>query len=357
MRIKSYYAQTIPEAMKQARIELGEDAVIIASSKTSGETQRLGAYEVVFGITEQSGGASKTAAPESQATAGLDRLKDRMENLRKSVTSKREQVVAAKANVSAKLASALVNTGFPKPLADEIASAAQTRLRERKQDMISAVRAELAGRVKVSPKLGTAGQSRSIVALVGPSGSGKTTTIAKLAAGYGLAAGRPLRLISMDTYRIGGTDLLSKYAGGMGLDLETPANPEDLERRLRTGSKNELLLIDTPAPRPGDTELAPLLARSAGIDVHLVLPAYASAGELGAMAAKFKAFLPSKLLFTGVDQCASGASMLAYAIEAGLPVSFTGCGQEVPEDLEEASASSLMSRVLPGLIDAAASAA
>lgn len=61
MRIKSYYAQTIPEAMERARVELGDDAMIIASNRTSGDTQRLGAYEVVFGVVDQGSAIEKPA--------------------------------------------------------------------------------------------------------------------------------------------------------------------------------------------------------------------------------------------------------------------------------------------------------
>jgi flagellar biosynthesis protein FlhF len=374
VKIKSYYAQTIPEAMERARVELGDDAMIIASNRTAGDTQRLGTYEVVFGVTDQGSGAEKPAlAPRPatptppQATAGLERLKERMEDLRKSVSNKREQISAAKATSSAKttnaarIASVLVQTGFPRALADEIAATAQRRLRDKKQDMLAAIRAEISSRVQVSPRLGAVGQSRSTVALIGPPGVGKTTTIAKLAVKYGLAAGRPTRLISTDTFRMGGTDLLRKYADAMGIRLETPATADALERRLESEDRNELLLIDTPGFRPVDSEtsgaLASLLSKRADVDVHLVLPAYASLTDLNGMTIRLKSFLPSKLIFTGVDQCLSGASMLAYSIDAGLPVSFTGCGQEVPEDLEEASSSTLMSRLLPGLMDAAASAA
>ena len=153
MKIKSYYAQTIPEAMERARVELGDDAMIIASNRTAGDTQRLGTYEVVFGVTDQGSGAEKPAlAPRPatstppQATAGLERLKERMEDLRKSVSNKREQISAAKATSSAKtanaarIASVLVQTGFPRALADEIAATAQRRLRDKKQDMLAAIR-------------------------------------------------------------------------------------------------------------------------------------------------------------------------------------------------------------------------
>jgi flagellar biosynthesis protein FlhF len=360
--------------MDRARVELGDDAMIIASNRTSGDTQRLGTYEVVFGVVDPASAAGKpvlaprpAASPQPQPAAGLVRLKDRMEDLRKSVSSKREQISAAKATSpakainAAKIASILVQTGFPNALADEIASAAQPRLRDKKQDILAGIRAEISSRVQVSPRLGTLGQPRSIVALIGPPGVGKTTTIAKLAVKYGLAASRPTRLISTDTFRIGGTDLLRKYADAMGLPLETPVSTNALERRLEYEDRNELVLIDTPGFRPNDSEtsgaLASLLSKRADVDIHLLLPAYASATDLNGMAIRFKTFLPSKLVFTGIDQCLSGASMLAYAIDSGLPVSFVGCGQAVPEDLEEASSSTLMSRLLPGLMEAAASAA
>ena len=100
-----------------------------------------------------------------------------------------------------------------------------------------------------------------------------------------------------------------------------------------------------------------MLPHRADTDVHLVLPAYACPADLAAIASRFKTFLPSKLIFTGMDDGAFGGSMLAHAIETDSPISFVGCGQAVPEDLEEGSAAALTARLLPGLIDAVASAA
>jgi len=147
----------------------------------------------------------------------------------------------------------------------------------------------------------------------------------------------------------------------MGVQFEAPLKVDALERCLDAGHRNELVLIDTPGYLSPDSErtsaLSSVIAKRADIDVHLVLPAYASAAGLTAMSARFKRFLPSRLLFTGVDECASVASMLAYSIESGLPISFTGCGPEVPEDLQAASPSGFLSQLLPGLGDAAESAA
>jgi flagellar biosynthesis protein FlhF len=190
---------------------------------------------------------------------------------------------------------------------------------------------------------------------------GKTSTLVKLAVTYGLATGRPTRFISTDTHRLGGSELLTRYARWMGVKVELPGSIDALERVMGTGDRNELVLIDTAglsrANLASAMPLAGFLSKRAGVDVHLVAPAYASAHALASIAAQFKPFLPSKLLFTGVDMAESVAPVLALAIAGDLPVSFLGTGDQVPEDLEEAVAAKLAARLLPALMEAAAPAA
>src|ERR1035438_7609088 len=50
MRIKSYYARTVEDAMAQASQELGPDAMLLNSRKAPQEALHLGVYEVVFAI-------------------------------------------------------------------------------------------------------------------------------------------------------------------------------------------------------------------------------------------------------------------------------------------------------------------
>lgn len=51
MRLKSYFAPSVDEAIERARTELGPDAMLLNSRKIAAEQAHLGAYEVVFGIT------------------------------------------------------------------------------------------------------------------------------------------------------------------------------------------------------------------------------------------------------------------------------------------------------------------
>src|SRR5918912_533581 len=53
MRLKSYFAESVQDAIDQARSELGPEAMLLNSKKIAPEQQHLGAYEVVFGITEE----------------------------------------------------------------------------------------------------------------------------------------------------------------------------------------------------------------------------------------------------------------------------------------------------------------
>jgi len=352
VRIKSYFAKSITEAMERARVELGPDAMIIASNKTAGDAMRLGAYEVVFGLADQ---ASAAEPEKPQANEGLERLRARMESMRISVSKKREQVSAAKAPVAGRIAAVLRNSGFSPDLADELGSSVQNRCRDGKQDILGGLRAELNARVRVAPKPG------ATISLVGPAGAGKTTTLVKLAVAYGIAKGRPVRLISTDTYRLGGTDLLRRYADAMGVAFEASANVDALQRILENQNHECLTLIDTPGPSASNGEanaaLASFLAKRADIEVHLVLPSFAGSEELRGMAGKFKSFVPSKLLFTGLDSCSNTGPMLAFALQRETAISFLGTGPEVPEDLEEAAAGSLTARLLPSLMDVAVAAA
>src|ERR1700736_5321768 len=50
MTIKSYFAGSVESAIQQARADLGTDAMLITSRRSSPEARHLGAYEVVFGV-------------------------------------------------------------------------------------------------------------------------------------------------------------------------------------------------------------------------------------------------------------------------------------------------------------------
>jgi flagellar biosynthesis protein FlhF len=63
---------------------------------------------------------------------------------------------------------------------------------------------------------------------------------------------------------------------------------------------------------------------------------------------RFAAFAPSKLLFTHMDEAQGNGPVLETALRSGLPVSFLANGQQVPEDIEEASLDRLLGSLAIG---------
>jgi flagellar biosynthesis GTPase FlhF len=65
MKIKSYFSNSVEKAIQEARQEMGAEAMLLTTRRSSPETRRLGAYEVVFGLPAQ----AQTVTPPSSVPA------------------------------------------------------------------------------------------------------------------------------------------------------------------------------------------------------------------------------------------------------------------------------------------------
>src|SRR5437016_11083868 len=173
MKLKSYFSATVEAAMEEARKELGEDALLVNARPSTPETRRLGAYEVVFGVSPRT--AEPLGLPAPPAGNGVDRLSQDVADLRREI----ERMAMA---MRGQRSSREEDSQYA-PELDRLAA------QELDEDLIHAVAdgAPLEELFQTDATLGRAGVERKIVALVGPPGTGKTTTLTKLAARYGLA--------------------------------------------------------------------------------------------------------------------------------------------------------------------------
>src|ERR1035438_3345625 len=91
MKLKSYFANTVEDAMSMARQELGSDAMLVNSRKSSLETRHLGAYEVVFvsempaSDPQESGGAGPKRVPGDRLAQQMRELKIELEGMRRTI--------------------------------------------------------------------------------------------------------------------------------------------------------------------------------------------------------------------------------------------------------------------------------
>jgi hypothetical protein len=62
IRVKSYFANTVEEALVLGRQDFGDDALLLESKRTREGEEHLGAYEVVIGCPRSDAPASPTPA-------------------------------------------------------------------------------------------------------------------------------------------------------------------------------------------------------------------------------------------------------------------------------------------------------
>jgi flagellar biosynthesis protein FlhF len=368
MRLKSYFAGTVEAAMALAREELGPDAMLVQSKKTTPETRHIGQYEVVFALPEpeppaKSGSHAMIASFKQvfsteretaieKLSTELDALKKRIENMAGALAPGLAAAMPAPAQLESQPADSTAMQQLRKTELDaELIEMLRNEIAG-SRDSTDAIREALSRRVQVDSNLGVAGASRRIVALVGPPGAGKTTTLVKLAARYGLTARRSVHLISTDVFRIGAAEQLRLYASILGVGFQTIETPLLLAQALEEHRRKDLIFIDTPGrvreDHPEIAELASFIASDPDIDVHLVLPVSNRSVDLTRIVDRYSIFRPAKLIFTRLDETGCYGPLINQCWGTGKPVSFLAGGELIPEDLEEASVSRILDLVVHG---------
>ncbi len=375
MKLKSYFTDSIQDALEKARLELGPDAVLISSNRTSSDLKDLGAYEVVFGLPQsntQFFRAESKLTPAQNALVSTDPVLRELADLRRQIESFGHSVTRSALTRTteqlrpelANILNRLVNSGFSSEFAHEIIEVVSQRTRCSKEqsyhtirdhrdlfarDLLNAaVEEEIASRFAVNSSLGSERDAATSVMFVGPPGAGKTTSLIKLGLRFGVKEKRPVHLLSLDTLRIGGCEQLSTYARITGIGFQALADVSNLSPALSISVDKRLTMIDTPGFSASDeTEIEDLarVVRDLPVEVHLVLPAYTSLGVAQQIFQRFAKLNPAKLLLTQVDAVEGTAGLIELAAKSGLTLSFFGTGQQVPEDIEQPTKSLLLNQL------------
>ncbi|MCS7026682.1 MAG: hypothetical protein NZV14_17935 [Bryobacteraceae bacterium] len=368
MRLKSYYSSSIEAAIRQARLELGEEAMLVEARKAPAEAQHLGEHEVIFAVPADSSISSQPGS-WSQNPAGLGFAKNDAGELRYTSgdrvafgeTHFKPFAPAAPASGPLdedleQLFDSLVREDFPREISRHIlhhcrpsapvnGASKETSRRETLQEV-------LAARIRVEPPGGASGGPLQAprIAFVGPPAAGKTTSLIKLAIRFGLATGRRLQILSLDNLRVAASEQLRTIGAIVGVQVQEVEHLGDLRAHLQAASEQAWLWIDTPGFGPRDglamEELAAALARLDDVETHLVVPATMRSAEMMQICQRYACFRPDKLLVTHLDEAICLGSIFTAMAVTERPVCFFSTGQQIPEDLEPASAKEILERTL-----------
>ena len=201
-------------------------------------------------------------------------------------------------------------------------------------------------KIDIDPPLRFGGKGSKIVIIVGPTGVGKTTTIAKLAAIYGIGDGRDparsVRIITIDNYRIAAKQQIETYAEIMRIPVTLVESAADLQKKLALYQDTDLILVDTIGRSPRDlaklAEMKEVLA-SCGSQacVYLALAATTKMSDTEEILRQFAPFGYRAVILTKLDETMRIGNVISSLARHRKPVAYLCDGQGVPQDLEEAS--------------------
>ena len=313
MRLKSYIAPSMAEAMALIREELGDDAIIVSTQRAAGGK-----------------GVRITAALEPG-----DR-DDEIDDLLRE---------AERTPVADVVKDALVDHNLPPRLVEQLTHAARGCGLD---DPQAACAAALESNFVFAP-LPDHGAPRPFL-LVGPPGNGKSMTVAKLAA-RSTMKGRRVGVISADNVRAGANSQLSAFTSILKIDLISARGPETLQRAINNClGQYDIVFVDSPGLNPfkqGDLDYLAAMVEAANVEPILVLAAGGDPVEAGEIGEAFGGVGATRLLATRLDTTRRLGSILAAAEAAPLMLCDVSASARVVNGVTPISAAVMARMIMP----------
>ncbi|MDP2271466.1 MAG: flagellar biosynthesis protein FlhF [Archangium sp.] len=374
---RTFRAPDTRSALAMVKAALGADAIILATKEVDNGLFRAKEIEVTAGLPEvpsmpRVSAAKAYAAPvllpapkaEAPAPAPAPRRaesSDELQGLRASMEEMRSELRRMGSQVrmerelqlpppAAELLSLLINRGVEDALAEAcVRQALEQSSNLSRSTLLSAVRNALSQRViaGTAPWISEGGRRR-IVALVGPTGVGKTTSVAKIAARALMGSKQKVAMITVDTYRIGASEQLTRYGEIMNVPTFVARDRVELTRAIERCGNAELILVDSAGRSMNEAvaRQAEMLRSVEGISLCLTVSACTGPREMAAAAERYRSLAPEQLLFTKVDEASGPGSLLSASVRIGRPIVAVSDGQRVPEDIHALSGADLVELVL-----------
>ncbi|MCK6418067.1 MAG: GTPase [Alphaproteobacteria bacterium] len=331
MRLKTFYAKTMTEAMQMVRDALGEEAVIVATREEK-TGKKITGISVTAAIDPSPSHGPAFEVSKTSIPAGTD---DWLQ-----YDGEEDDEFA----VSDALTELLLRHGVPEDVMDPILSCTSVLGLEAPEVLLNAAIEHLFSfrplpqKAYIKPLM-----------LMGPSGSGKTLIAAKIAA-RGVMHGLRVAAISCDAQRAGGYEQLAAFTRLLDVPLHKAQDATALRATLEKLRGYDQIIIDTAGINPFDTQDIKHTARIAGAaeaEAALILPAGLDAQESADIARIFATIGAQSLIAARVDMARRMGGLLAAAHNANLSFADYSNTAKVAEGLAPMSPEALTSLLVP----------
>lgn len=370
MNMKKYRADTMVNAMKKVRADYGEDAIILSSnvvySKGFLGLFRKKSVEVIAGYDAPQERVQpkvelfETLPQMPQEDESTEQLKQEMLEMKKMLTTM--QRTTEMDQFPEELQSVLVHLkqqGLTADTINEIGHSMFTYMKETKEDLtfleqLDYVKKYFTEQLETLP-FGGISLEKKYINVLGPTGVGKTTTIAKIAARILLEKKKKVGFITTDTYRIAAIEQLRTYANLLQAPVEVVYNADDFKQALENLTEVDYVFIDTAGRNYKEAkyveDLQKVVDFSLDMETFLVLSVTSKEEDMQMIIDQFQAFPIEKFIFTKVDETNSLGSLFNLMRTYDRGIAYYTNGQEVPEDLEEATQENIIDLLLEGAPD------
>ncbi|KXG77630.1 Flagellar biosynthesis protein FlhF [Fervidicola ferrireducens] len=369
MRIKTYVADNIQEALYKVKSELGKDAIILQTRQikkggilgffSKPKVEVIAASDIVQAPKPQLKPISYEM-PVRENSRELEDIKNEINEVKDLLKSLSAREIYRKSlgdlpppldEVYKELSSAELEQSLIDKLIDGLKSqVAEDGLD--KSAVITCLKNQIATMIKVTEPINFTEDKPSKVVFIGPTGVGKTTTIAKLAAVYSLNMGKKVGLVAADTYRVGAVEQLKTYGDLLEIPVEVIFEPADASRVMKKLSDCELVLVDTMGTSPRNKmqikRIKSLIEMVKPTEIHMVISVTTKAKDVYDILESYKELNYQKLVFTKLDETNSYGLILNAIIFSNCSPSYLTAGQNVPDDIEVASGSKIADLILGG---------
>ncbi len=357
MRLKSFNAKTMTEAMQMVRETLGEDAIIVATREEQGGPSRGGSVSVTAAIDP---GMNEAPYDMDEGFNNMpDQFSDFLDDdvnfethqyaVEERPSSSREWLQYDDENetggIGEQITDTLLRHGVSEDVMDNILSCATVVGLENAGVALIAALEHL---FKFKPLPAAQGHPKAMM-MIGTPGAGKTLAAAKMAARAAMS-GLQVGVVSCDTVRAGGIDQLKSFTDLLNIDLQTAESPQDLQHALSDLSGYEQVIIDTASVNPFDRHDVRALARMigvGGIEPYAVMAGGMDAEESAEIARIYSAIGVEAIIPTRLDMTRRLGGILSAASHGGLALSDASNTPKVADGLIEITPKSLAKILMP----------
>ncbi|MGO4887763.1 flagellar biosynthesis protein FlhF [Anaerobacillus sp. MEB173] len=383
MKIKKYIANSMPEAMKKIRRELGNDAVILNSKEV--ETGGFFGFfmkkniEVIAAIDPTPVISKKPIKIEKKkqyiepiSNQELDRrTKDahgreknnellleiqQLKQMVKDISSdsvnisgddyplplKKMNKYLTDQDIGPDIRIRIMNYLLKKWYSNDEEMKSDQEIKEWLEEVFTTILAPL--------NMGGIDYKKQFVNFIGPTGVGKTTTVAKIAAISVLKHKKKVALITTDTFRIAAVEQLKTYANILNIPLEVAYNIEDFLRAKEQFADYDLVLVDSAGRNFRNEvyveELKKIINFDHEMETYLVLSLTSKYQDMEAIINQFSSINIEKVIFTKKDETYNFGTMINLLTKQNVGLAYITNGQNVPDDIIEASPSIVMNILL-----------